>query len=97
MANLNDFLKVLDFANAATTDSKMEQHFEKQLKSLFGFLSPNDKQTAKEEMNKKKRQGGLGMERFTRSWKRQRTTEVMNQKEEHGRKRISDSGSMKNM
>jgi len=58
MANLNDFLKVLDFANAATTDSKMEQHFEKQLKSLFGFLSPNDKQTAKEEMNKKKKASG---------------------------------------
>ena len=58
MANLTDFLKVLDFANAATTDSKMEQHFNKQLKSLFGMLSPNDKQKAKDKMDKKKKASG---------------------------------------
>ena len=58
MADLNTFFKVLNFVNAATKDTDVLGTLKGQAKSIFDSLSPDDKQTAKEEMNKKKKASG---------------------------------------
>ena len=58
MADLNTFFKVLNFVNAATKDADVLGTLKGQAKSIFDSLSPEDKQKAKDKMDKKKKASG---------------------------------------